>query len=262
MTSVAVYSCFFGDPEPFNAQAMGAGQDYDRILFTDRHDIKPDGIETRVCSSAALGPLYESRRAKLMPHRMLAGYDWAIYVDNRASLTKTPHEIVAGLGASTKPGRYVYEHPERTRVYDELDVCFRVGHLDETRWRNLDKLYKQHSLPASLTLTHNAVMLYKAGDTKSEIMSEIWFEMFLRYCRRDQLTMQLAEHLAGTPAIRLNGDLSDIATWPVFQPKERSEALNPPGLVKPGGRLSYARLQFKMAKMRRKALISAQQARR
>jgi len=237
---------------------MGAGQGYDRVLFTDRTDLKPEGIETRLCNSAALGSLHESRRAKLLPHRALATYEWVIYVDNRATLTQDPKEIVANLGASAAPGRYVYGHPERENVYDELDVCFRLGHIGEAQWRTLDALYRQNALPDDLTLTHNAVMLYKAGDAGTENMSEMWFELFLRYCKRDQLTMQVAEHLSGTRATRMGGSLSDIAKWPIFLPAERATSINPPGLIRPSVPLSAAWLRVKMEKKRRKALIRKQ----
>lgn len=260
--SIAVYSCFFGDPEPYNAGALGReGQGYDRILFTDRDDIRPDGVEVRQRSAVALGPLFESRRAKILPHRELPEYDWAIYVDNRASLTRAPQDLIEKLGGDVaRPGRYVFRHLDREAVRDELDECFRMGHLNETQWAALDDLFTRAELPNELKLTHNAVLIYKAGDRASEEMSQLWFDLFLHYSKRDQLTMQVAEHLTGCPAMRMDGKLNDIAKWPVYWPEERAQGMQVLPVDNPYPKYSLARLKFDRMQQRKKAAIAARRS--
>lgn len=229
----AVYSCYFGNPEPFNVNALGNGAGYDRILFTDHTDIAPPGIKIVFCDSRALGPALESRRAKMLPHRMLEGYDLAIYVDNRASLIATPTEIFSATGAGDATGLYVFKHPERSAAAEELDICLLLGHVQEDQWRKLHELYHDTGLPTALGLTHNAVMLHHFGNPCTQSMSELWWDLFLTYSKRDQLTMQLAEHLSGQHATRLNIPLSDIAQWPVFQPEQRTAVSPNIGSEKP-----------------------------
>ncbi|MCY4180093.1 MAG: hypothetical protein OXD48_07430, partial [Litoreibacter sp.] len=143
-----------------------------------------------------------------------------------------------------------------------LDTCFLIGHLDEVQWRTLDELYIRSALPKDLALTHNAVMICKAGDTSTDRTSEMWFEMFHRYCKRDQLTMQLAEHLSGAKANRMHGKLTDIAKWPVFMPQDRDKSVIPPDLFKPKAKLSLARQKFKRLQKQKMTLIEKRQSMR
>ncbi|WP_299918798.1 hypothetical protein [uncultured Roseobacter sp.] len=262
-TSIAVYSCFFGDPEPYNVGSLGNGQGYDRILFTDRKDIQPDGVEIRHRSAVALGPMFESRRAKILPHRELPEYDWAIYVDNRASLQCAPADLIQKLGGDkAKPGRYVFRHLDREMVRDELDECFRMGHLSEDQWSALDDLFTRAKLSTDLKLTHNAILIYKAGDSATEKMSELWFDLFLHYSKRDQLTMQVAEHLTGSPAIRMDGKLGDIAEWPVYWPEQRADSMQVLPVENPYPKYSLARLKFDRMQQRKQDAIAARRSRR
>lgn len=229
---IVVYSCYFGYPEPFNESALGDGAGYDRVLFTDRNDVAPQGVDVVHCDSRALGPARESRRAKILPHRMLEGYDRAIYVDNRARLTTPPDEIFRATGAAS-PGLYVFPHPERNSPQDELDTCLLLGHIRADQWQTLHDLYRDTRLPAALGLTHNAVMIHHLGNSQTEAMSELWWELFLTHSRRDQLTLQLAEHLSGTSATRLDVPLAEIAQWPVYQPAERAPVSHTRDMNKP-----------------------------
>jgi hypothetical protein len=230
---IVAYSSYFGDPEPYNQGALGSGEGYDRVLFTDRDDLTAPGIRIVKCDSRALGPALESRRAKMLPHRFFGDHDWAIYVDNRASLTENPHRIIAAVGASAEAGLFVFRHPERDSPADELDICLQLGHVDRGQWRRLHDLYRDTRMPATLDLTHNAVMIHRLGNPRTEAMLELWWELFLVHARRDQLTMQLAEHISGQSAIRLPFPLADIADWPVFQPSQRAATSHTRDMVKP-----------------------------
>lgn len=230
---IVVYSCYFGDPEPFNDSTLGNGVDYDRVLFTDRDDVVPPGVEIVRCDSRGLGSALESRRAKILPHRWFGDYDWAIYLDNRASLTKSPGHIIAAADDRADSGLYVFRHPKRATPADELDVCLMVGHVDKDQWQRLHDLYRDTSMPATLGLTHNAVMIHHLGNPRTEAMLELWWELFLAYAKRDQLTMQLAEHLAGQPATRLSCPLGEVADWPVFQPSQPARSSHTRDMHKP-----------------------------
>ncbi|MGI1662806.1 hypothetical protein ACRDNQ_11250 [Palleronia sp. KMU-117] len=169
----------------------------------------------------------------MRPHQWFADYDWAIYVDNRARLTTDPTQIVAATGAEADPGLYVFRHPERDRPADELDVCLALGHVDTDQWRRLHDLYRDTGIPATLDLTHNAVMIHRLGNPRTEAMLDLWWELFLVHARRDQLTIQLAEHLSGQPATRLSFPLSEVADWPVFQPSQRASSSHTRDMRKP-----------------------------
>lgn len=256
--SVAVYSCFFGDPEPFNVDCMGGGTGYDRVLFTDRNDLRPDGVRVIRMSSDELGPVLESRRAKMLPHILLSDYDWVIYIDNRASLIAHPHEIIRkikGIYGPDAAGRFMFRHPDRNTARDELDECFFLGHLAESQWRRLILFYESIDFSSVPDLTHNAVIICKQGDAKTEKISELWFELFKEYGRRDQLTLQPAEHLVGVTAPRLEFPLSEIAKWPVYAVKDRAARIQSSDVRGKPFLLSPKRLKYHLDRYQRRKLI-------
>ncbi|WP_417733459.1 glycosyltransferase domain-containing protein [Roseovarius sp.] len=256
--TVAVYSCFFGDPEPFNPASMGDGEGYDRVLFTDSSDLRPSGIRVVEMSSEELGPVFESRRAKMMPHILLPEYDWVIYIDNRASLNARPADIIRRIEqsyGSNASGRFLFRHLERKTAREEADMCFFLGHLDESQWRELIRFYEQIELSTVPDLTHNAVMICKQGDAKTEEVSELWFELFQKYGRRDQLTLQPAEHLIGATATRLDFPLSEIANWPIYRVRDRAKRVQSSEVREKPFILSTARLKYYQMMYQRKKLI-------
>lgn len=255
--SIAVYSCYFGNPEPFNASATGDGDRYDRILFTDRDDLRPDGMRVVRTSSVALGATYESRRAKILPHQCLPDYDWVFYVDNRAALKKNPRDVIDLIKRSHGPdpaGRYLFRHPERDSVRDELDVCLKMGLISETQWKELLELYMRIGF-SSPDLTHNAIIICKQGDSETEKVSQMWFELFLRYCRRDQLVLQPAEHIVGKMAQRLDFALTDIADWPVYSDLERTDSYRPVFFAERPPLLSIEGLRYRTRRRRIRKLV-------
>ncbi|WP_299782455.1 glycosyltransferase domain-containing protein [uncultured Roseobacter sp.] len=251
---IVVYGCFFGAPEPFNPTSLGTGEGYDRVLVTDRKDLSvPDGIRLLHQRSDALGPLHESRRAKLMPHLFFPEHTWSIYVDNRASLVSSPAEIIdrisQQLTAPPTPGRYLFRHQTRQFVRDELDTCYQVGLFNEETWRLLHRTFQSVDLPHTPDLTQNTIMIQMAGDVKTDELNALWFELFLRYCRRDQLTLNLAEHIGRQKWTRLDFPMTEVADWPVIRDDQRAREIRSNTVDKPRA-LSFARILYKRRKNR------------
>lgn len=251
---IVVFGCYFGAPEPFNPDSLGDGKGYDRVLVTDRDDLEvPDGVRLLLQPSHALGQLHESRRAKIMPHLFFPDYTWSIYVDNRASITTPPTQIIERitqqLGTTPPAGRYLFRHQTRKFVQEELDICYRLGLFNEETWRLLHKTYRSVGLSRTPDLTQNTIMLQRAGDPETDAMNNLWFELFLRYCRRDQLTLNLAEHIQGHKWTRLDFPMTDIADWPVIRDDQRARDIRSNTFNKPK-LLSWARVQYKRRKNR------------
>jgi len=235
--SVALYSCYFGNPEPFNPSSLVAGEGYDCILFTDRQDIAPEGVRLIRQNTLAFGPAWQSRKAKMLPHQELTGYEWAIYVDNRTSLKLHPSKIIRKISANFKDeppaGKHLFRHPERSNIWEELHVCLMLGHINEREWRDILALYERVDLPSDHSLTHNAIMIYKMGDRATERAGQLWFELFLRYSKRDQLTLHVADHLAQCSSQLIDFPLREIADWPVYDDGDRDRATRPKYFRKP-----------------------------
>ena len=227
---IALYSCYFGDHERYNPEALGDALGYDRFLFTDADDLQTQGIEKVLVDARGLGPGLESRRPKMRPDLHFSSYDWAVYVDNRAILTTHPEELIARMeSADSHLGGsvFTFPHPDRDCVYDELDECFKIGHLNEEGWREIRSLYRRLEIKRGTPLTQNTILIYKMRSPDLAVFGQTWFELLLTYPRRDQLTMCAAEVLSGLKARRLDFRVTDIADWPVIADASRTRPRYP-----------------------------------
>ncbi|GGE63116.1 hypothetical protein [Actibacterium pelagium] len=221
---ITVYSCYFGAHEPLNPNAMGDWSGYEKILFTDDPVHQVDGARTEVVQDFGLGPAYLSRRPKLCPHHHIKGADWAIYVDNRASLTVAPQDIVDRInteyGGEAPAGRYLFLHNKKC-AYREMMRCKRRDLITEAQFSELYKVFEAQGFPERWGVFVNTIMIQKMGDAETDGMNEFWWEMFLRYAKRDQITLPFALWRTGYPRRVLPFGISDIARWPVFGRKDR-----------------------------------------
>ncbi len=222
---IVVYSCYFGKYEPLNLTSMGDGEGYDRVIFTDDPDLAYPGAKVVTLAEPALDALYLSRKPKLKPHLYFQEYEWAIYVDNRANLTTSPSQIIAEIvdsqGGDAPSGRYLFKHPDRNCVYRESKVCRRMGSISEEEFDRLNQCFARIGIPKGAGLFVNTMMVQKMGSAHADLLNDRWYEAFLHYCKRDQVTLGMLAwlHPEGTRVLPMQS--ITFMDWPVFSFKDR-----------------------------------------
>lgn len=224
---IAVYSCWFGDYEPYNPLAMGPEGPWDRILFTDDPKLEPEGVRVVRLKPGrgGLSPKQMSREPKLWPERYLARYDWVIYVDNRAILMMPPNEIVAAIeglhGEAAPAGRYLLPHQQRNCAWQELRECRRLKMIDSEEHRRVKAIFSEEDYPKGAGLYVNTCMVQKMGCPATEEMNRAWFDSFLFVVGRDQIllpfilwSMQISPQLLEIPH-------QGLIRWPLFGKQRR-----------------------------------------
>ena len=215
MNSVVYYSCLFGTREGLNPDLFVNVEGADKVLFTDRRDLRIPGVEVRFEESHGIDPGRASRRAKLMPHRYFPDHEISIYADNRVS--PKPGLVQRTLSDAADPEVlfWALQHPWRDCTHAEAHACVKTGAAprDEVL-RQLDHytslgLPRQNGLIAATFLLrrHHAGVLPEFGDR--------WFEHVLRFSRRDQIAWGYLAWAMQLEAGRLEGDLTDneLFTW-------------------------------------------------
>jgi hypothetical protein len=237
---IVVYSAWFGHYEPLNRQSMGDGVGYDRVLLTDDPGLHLEGVRTivlPVSSDAKVpnSPALASRLAKLCPHRFFADYDWAIHVDNSASLRMSPADIIRHVtdefGAEPPPGRYLFRHRRRTCAYREARVCMVRGRIPRKSYRQEVALMQAAGFPQEAGLYVNTVMVQRMGDAITDGMNEAWLAHVSTLSGRDQISLPFEMWRAGLQPKVLTIEMTDTADWPVFRNWRRRMYRNRHGVV-------------------------------
>lgn len=224
---VVVYSCYFGQHEPLNVESMGAGGAYDRVIFTDQHDLSYPGAKVVHLDDYGLGPALISRKPKIQPHLFFAEYDWVMYVDNRAQLKCDPNGIVSDIDEQHKgnapAGRYLFEHPNRDCAWRELRVCFEKKMVSKEQLEHLRALFREQGFPRRQGLFVNTMMVQKMGCEHTDKLNNAWWDLFLTHCPRDQVTLGYVVWRLGIETHRMHISPDDLMDWPVYSFRDRRQ---------------------------------------
>lgn len=219
---IAVYSCHFGNYEPFHDHALGGAGDWDRIVFTDRADLVAPGRRVVVLPEGfdGLTPKQASRLPKLMPEPFLGRYDWVIYVDNRARLVLPPDAVIArvtaGQGGVAGPGRYLARHPQRDCAWREARVCLRKGFLSAAEHDAVRARFEAAGFPPEAGMWVNTALVQRMGSPDTARLNAAWFQAFCTLAGRDQILLPFVLWQTGLVQRELGFGLDEMIQWPVF----------------------------------------------
>lgn len=220
---ILVYSCYFGQYEPFNPKATGAGVGYDRVVLTDQ-PLNTPGIRflgADMPKAEGASPTTLSRLAKIRPHLFFAGYDWVIYIDNSATLLCDPFQIIAQIeaaqGGSAPAGRYLFPHQRRNCAYREARLCMKKGRIPRADYRRQIQHYQTAGFPMNHGLYVNTMMVQKMGDPDTDAFNDAWYRHFLTFSQRDQISLPFMLWQENYPFRLMPQSLFDLAQWPVFK---------------------------------------------
>ena len=219
---VAVYSCYFGQYEPFHARATGPEGAWDRVIFTDHAELEAPGcrVVRLPAGFEGLTPKHLSRLPKLWPERFLSGYDWVIYVDNRARLEMAPTELIARLeaarGGAAPAGRYLVRHQGRGCSWREAEVCHRREKLEDAEYARLRAWFVETGLPRDAGLYVNTALVQRMGSEATARLNAAWFRAFVEIAGRDQVLLPNLMRIHDLPQQELGMPLETFVRWPVF----------------------------------------------
>ena len=134
-----------------------------------------------------------SRIPKLLPHRTcLSEYDCSLYVDANIMIKdKSIYDRVEEL-ISSDIKIALLKHPFRDCVYQEAYVC--IASLKGGWFSILRQIafLKRKRFPKHAGLYEANVIFRKHNDSEVVRMDELWWETFMKYSKRDQLSLVYA----------------------------------------------------------------------
>ncbi len=186
---IAVYSCITDEYdtvlEPVSDEP---GVDY--YLFTDveiRNGSKWKKVDiTRFKEYTELTPVQLNRKIKMLPFKYLPDYDYSIYIDGNIEIVAPLSPLVEEMGSHALGVHY---HRTRDCIYDELVQVLYLKKADPVLARQQVAAYKKDGFPPHFGLYENPILIRKHSDKGVCRLMEIWWEEYMRYPTRDQLSL-------------------------------------------------------------------------
>lgn len=186
---VVVYTCLVGKYDEL-LQPLVVEEDFDYICFSN--DIKADkvGVWTiRPIPFAHHDSTRLSRYVKLNPHVVLKEYDYSIWIDANIEIVgdllyKRVRELMATHVLVSQ-----VKHPFYDCIYKDIIECIKF-HKD--KFCLLVRQYnflKKEGFPEHYGLFENNLIFRKHSDSLIVQVSEMWWDIYCRYAKRDQFSL-------------------------------------------------------------------------
>lgn len=186
MTQFVVYTVLVGNYDAIY-QPLVVDERFDYVLFTDSCDEEFVGVwKVKKISYYNDDKTRLSRYPKMHPNDLLEGYVASLYIDANIQITsKRIYDRVVECYEQKFDWAGI-QHPIRDCIYDE---AYAIYGLDTEKnifqWchRLRDEKYPRHN-----GLFENNV-IFRAHNQSTKKVNDLWWNMYEKYTRRDQLTL-------------------------------------------------------------------------
>ena len=186
-----IYTCLTGGYDELLAPSY-INPHYDYICFTDDKNmiakkyIGPWKIEPLKFSE--LDNSKNNRWHKMQPHILFPNYESSIYIDSNVNFkTAKIFEYIQAL-----PNQCFIalpHHAKRDCIYDEAEFVVNVGFDTKEKVAPLIEIYRKEGFPEHFGLAENNIIYRKHNTPECAKIMDEWWDIFLKYSRRDQLSL-------------------------------------------------------------------------
>ena len=201
-----VYTCLTGNYDTL-LQPLAIRDDWDYICFSDCLSGNRAGVwQIRSIPNQCKDVILSSRFPKLLPHKVLPEYDWSVYHDANMQIADEGfYEIISD---HIENGDKICQvpHPWRDCIYKEIAECYRSGHFGYLKARAIRRHLLKDGFPAHYGLYENGLILRKHNDPDVIAADRMWWELFHKGARRDQLSLSYVYWKLGLKPALLFGE--------------------------------------------------------
>lgn len=170
--------------------------DIDFICFTDNKDLQSDTWSFIYIEDKNLPPEKLSRRPKTLPHLYLAEWSYSLYIDNIVTFKRLPNSSDL---STTHPYLFkAYRHAYRNNLQQEADVIAMLGYDDIDTIHKQLKYYAELMPLESISPFHTCTVIFRNHNhSMVQQHGQLWWEQFLCYSKRDQMSFDFAIKRSG-----------------------------------------------------------------
>lgn len=129
-----------------------------------------------------------SRYSKINPHLVLPEYEYSLYIDANIEFLDNSIERRITELINNDVIISAIPHPFRNCIYQEAQICIELGLDPRRKIEKQIKFLKDEKYPENNGLFENGLILRRHNDPLISSMGKDWWDLLLRFSRRDQLS--------------------------------------------------------------------------
>ena len=187
MNKRVIYTCLTGAYDRLE-QPAAVAPDWDYVCFTDMDG--QDGIwQLRKIPYDSHDPVTRSRYPKILAHKVLAEYEYSVYLDANIRIMDTEFYRIADRLIADEISFAQVEHPDRNCVYEELKYCYLKDKVNTRTAFRLHRRWTAERLPHHAGLYENNLLFRRHNITEARALDEAWWKAWESGVPRDQLCL-------------------------------------------------------------------------
>ena len=185
MNKICVYTAITGNYDNLK-KIKYKDKNIDYICFTNNKDITSDFWKI-IYVDEDLDNLTLARKIKIKGYEYLKEYNITIWMDGAIEVLKPISIFLKEKCDLEKYDMIGFKHKYRDCIYDEINECVRLNKETIDNALILEKFLIKEKYPKHNGLIESTVLVRK-NNKKVNILMNDWFNMLIKYTRRDQLT--------------------------------------------------------------------------
>ncbi|WP_374659973.1 DUF268 domain-containing protein [Inhella sp.] len=221
-TQLTIYTVLTGSKEPLGSPlaeldptAPPSDLDIRWVCFTDDPDLRSEVWQMRLLDEP-LPPERLSRRPKMLPHEYLPDAEWSLYIDNIVRFRRLPKRDDLQLGSHVEHSAqqlFAFRHATRKELVSEAEAIVQLGYERVgSLVRQLDHYRKLGQLERVRELSTCTLLLRNHHHPLNRRLGQLWWEQFLLFGKRDQMSFNVAVQQAGAQVTHWPG-LKNDCPW-------------------------------------------------
>ena len=191
MKTIVIFTAIFGKIDILPEQHFN-DPSVDFICFTD-NNIKVNGWKIIKCPLWDNNPIKTSKMYKIISHKFVNKYKFAIWIDGHVIVKNTILEPLKYLTQHNYDAVF-FKHDHVDSLYNEathLIHLWHSGNKKDTPENIIEhiKKYKDEGFPSTNGLTENTVFWRKLDNYRLNAVMELWWSEVINGSHRDQLSL-------------------------------------------------------------------------
>lgn len=214
MNRICVYTCITGDYDDLKPIQKEKGIDY--VCFTNNLNIVSEDWEIQYISNEGFDDLCLSRKHKILMNSYIKEhYDVCVYIDGASVIRGSIRDFLDTQCDLANYDMVIFNHSIRSCVYEEAVAIIKCRKGKPSEIRETVQYLEEQGYPHGQGLIEATILVRKTNSKNVNDTMQLWFDLFMRYAKRDQLLFDYALFKTELKVKRLDYNVFDNPwfTW-------------------------------------------------
>lgn len=177
--------------------------------------IKPNSQEIK--DLGINNPKMASVYYKLHPEILFPNVEWSLCLDANISITDEKFYSVISSLIDDDTVYAGIKHPQRDDIYEESWRIIRNGRDSLRNMFRVTRFLKKEGMPRHYGMDETNIILRKHSDPRIGAFDKLWWEMYCKYPKRDQMTHSYCLWKSGLESVKLLPEGENARNCPLLE---------------------------------------------